>query len=487
MECDAMAEFLQADAECERLEDLAQDEELLRIMMSPTPPASSMTDEECKKANKANLALGIALSKKHREASPRLPASSSSSSSSALPIVSSSSSSSSAVSVSANSRTTALHPVYPPGKTADANQPTRCPKMTTQMSDTWMREYKDNTAADAATLKLGKYKTALDLCHGRKLTLVFWGLTSDRATVLGLDLHASPHWPHWALTDSAQLLLWVEVTIDFRHKLVADGHLFLCIPGTACKDFETVYSSVTAQPVNIRSNLPRDRRSICTKAQVAKVQDLIEITSSDDDEHLPWKKQRHSQVEESDGEVQIVETIPDTVINDGDDEEEFPHSVSLPQHPRLSITIPAPMASASTTSSTSMPSLNSSFSTTPSSSSLPSPATSVSSESRSVTPAPPKLDLSQNFPAHLYVTEVVASFRAMRSPGLQKLPLPTRFQQVFGRPYKKQTYSDALSHWELATEAEHQEGLEAGRTPRRLWMNWQRAIPLQGPNARKCP
>ncbi|KAF7372417.1 hypothetical protein MVEN_00102900 [Mycena venus] len=508
-------QFLQNDAHHEQMDDLVQDEELRQLLGSPALSTSAMTDEE---RDEANLALGIALSKRsHGEVASALATLSSSLvSSSSMPATSSSmpmSSSSalgcaslSATSTLASSRSTTLtllqlKPVYPPGTTPAATQSTRHPRMTTQMSATWMREYRDNTAADAAAIRLMQYKTAVDLRQGRKLTLVFWGLSTARAIVLCIDLHASPQWPHWALVDSPQLLvrlgleskiveqydermkLWVEVEIDFRHKLTVDSRLFLRIPGALCPDFDAVYSSVTAQPTHIRNNLPRDRRSVRTKANVPELDKLIEISSSDEEGPKKKRKLLHklSAVKESDEEVEVV---GDTMV---DDDQEFPASVPFPspkQRPVLSISIPTTASSSVSTSSSSTPSLTSSVLSTPSSTfSTPSPVTSATSETSSI-PAP-VLDLSENFPTGFYVNEVVAGFRSMRSAALKTLPIAERFQHIFRRPYKKQTYSDALLHWDLASEAEHQQGLNAGRSPLGLWTNWARGIPLKGANARK--
>lgn len=165
---DPIEQGLIQDAEREEAEDLAQDEvfvaqdeEFRRLML----PEFSFTPEQLAE-EEAKISLAIRLSKE----------------TAAAVATSGSSSSTSTSSTSTVGSSSRLRPVYPAGKAppttiagADKSGSTRPPKMTTQMSAPWMRDYKDNTAAEAARTK---YKTSLDLTAGRKITLVCWGSVS---------------------------------------------------------------------------------------------------------------------------------------------------------------------------------------------------------------------------------------------------------------------------------------------------------------------
>ncbi|KAJ6509848.1 hypothetical protein DFH09DRAFT_1100569 [Mycena vulgaris] len=134
-------------------QDVAQDEQLRRILMSPAPDTSPVTPEE-----EANIALAIQASLRPASATPA--------------------STQAASSMAASS--SRLRPIYPVGKApalagSDVTKTqVRQPKITTQMSASWMRKYRDDTAADAALIKRNQYKSALDLSHGKKFTMVCW-------------------------------------------------------------------------------------------------------------------------------------------------------------------------------------------------------------------------------------------------------------------------------------------------------------------------
>ncbi|KAJ6536223.1 hypothetical protein B0H19DRAFT_1079740 [Mycena capillaripes] len=439
-------------------------------MASPVPSVSALSDKERHALDEANMALGITLSKRSYAESEAT----SSFSSSSLPIAGPSlaASSSSAMPAPSSSSTSVqqLHPVYPAGKTpSGSTQPSRRPKMTTQMSESWMRQYRDETAADAAAIKRDLYKTSLDLTLGRKLTLIFWGLISTRPVVLALQ--QLPDWPTWALSDSPHLMvrlgiedeivehldeklkLWVEINVHYRHTLTADGHLFLRIPGAKCSQLAEIFSSVTAKPAHIRHNLPGDRSSIRRQKQVSNIH-LIEIDSSDDD--VPHKKKRKvAHASESDDDVEIIE---ETVIRSADDgEDDFPLSISIPTQSastilRNALTIHHVVLS--------LPDRNLSLF-------LPGDINDLGR----LDPSYPSCRFEPTLPGRLLC--------AGGGCGFQTLSIPDRFHHVFRRPYKKQTYSDALARWEKATSAQRERGLNAGRTPLGLWTNWQKAIPLK--------
>jgi hypothetical protein len=109
-----------------------------------------------------NLALGLAMSKSSSLSSSPIPAATSASTSTPS-------------SSSGSSHPRQLVPFVPVGKTpSKPTAPAKQPKKTTQMSATWMRQYKDDTAADALKLNRAKYIGSLDLSRGRTLIAVHW-------------------------------------------------------------------------------------------------------------------------------------------------------------------------------------------------------------------------------------------------------------------------------------------------------------------------
>ncbi|KAJ7872142.1 hypothetical protein B0H14DRAFT_2570391 [Mycena olivaceomarginata] len=183
------------DPQLEEMQDLIQDEEL-RQYFGPQPlPIEPMTAQE-----EQELKLAMRLSK----ATYKAQSSSTSSSSSAGPSRSSSVGSFTAPSHSApisgfstHSRPVGmLKPVYPGNKVPSSTTPVpprlSQPKKTTQMSASWMREYKDQTAADAAAIKRGKYKSALDLLHKKVFYLVFWAAVRRPSMHSPIFLYVKP-------------------------------------------------------------------------------------------------------------------------------------------------------------------------------------------------------------------------------------------------------------------------------------------------------
>ncbi|KAJ6492699.1 hypothetical protein C8R47DRAFT_1214015 [Mycena vitilis] len=326
--------------------------------------------------------------------------------------------------------------------------------------------------------------------------------TASAAPVI-VSLQDFPHWPTWALGDSAQLLvrfgiegeiiehydekinLWIETNIHYRHTLSADGHIFLRIPDAPCAKFDEIFSSVTAKAIHVRNNLPGDRHSVRQQIRAGK-NETIEIDSSDDEKHKRKRRKISKRAPSlSDDDEDAVEIVAEVVAEPAlparadDDDNEFPQTVSIPSgsktRPTLHIAIPTSVGtqrSSAAPSTTSSATFLSPFAISRSSS----PATSAPSSSARPSPS---IDLSQNFPAGFYVMEVVAGFRSMRSPDLQDLRIAERFQHVFRRTYKKQTYSDALRRWDIASADHWERGLAAGRTPHGLWTNWQKSVPLK--------
>ncbi|KAK7035118.1 hypothetical protein R3P38DRAFT_3312214 [Favolaschia claudopus] len=378
---------LERDAEAERAKDLAQDKEL-EILSDPHIP---LTEEELKSIEDARLAIAMAASKRSFEAETRQQ----------LPI---SASSYAHLSPSLSAfNTSALSPIYSVGKEPQSvSAPlsgTARPRKTTQMSAAWMREYQDNTAADAAAVKRGAYKSSLDLSSNRRFNLVFW--TPSREGPMIKSMQDLPRWPLWALSDSPPLItrldikqddilelydtrirLWKEIEITYTHKLSTD------VPGSRFK---------------ASARVDKGKRK-------ASDSEAIELPDSDD---------------------------------------EFPASIPLPpaKRPRLAITIPDSISDTTTNTSASRLSTPA---TTPMSPSLP-----------AASPTLPVLDLSLKFPRGLTVRQVVDGFQRMGSVELRGLSMSKRFVVVYSRPWVKQTYQDAVTRWTQADDASRREALAA--------------------------
>ncbi|KAJ7874369.1 hypothetical protein B0H14DRAFT_3554527 [Mycena olivaceomarginata] len=238
------------DPQLEEMQDLIQDEGLRQYFDPQPPPIEPMTAQE-----EQELELEMRLSKATYEARSSSTSSSSSagpSRSSAGPSRSSSVGSFTAPSHSAPISSLSTHshpvgmlkPVYTGNKVPSSTTPApprlSQPKKTTQMSASWMREYKDQTAADAAAIKRGKYKSALDLLGCRTSTLY----VSKRPPIVK-PINVIPHWDLWAIGDFPDLLayldidtdvlewfdhtrlkLWVEVALDYQHKLTSVVSVF---------------------------------------------------------------------------------------------------------------------------------------------------------------------------------------------------------------------------------------------------------------------
>ncbi|KAJ7030904.1 hypothetical protein C8F04DRAFT_1365203 [Mycena alexandri] len=153
---DPIEERLQRDAEEEEAQDRQQDEQLRRILASAPLMSELFTPEE-----EADFAEAI----RQSNASFMSTLSTPSPSASLAAGPSTSRSTTSSTSHSAATRTSTLRPVYPAGKEPETRttvNPAR-PKITTQMSATWMRKYRDDTAADAAAIKRGTFTPIFDI------------------------------------------------------------------------------------------------------------------------------------------------------------------------------------------------------------------------------------------------------------------------------------------------------------------------------------
>ncbi|KAJ7090837.1 hypothetical protein B0H15DRAFT_948601 [Mycena belliarum] len=398
---------------------------------------------------------------------------------------------------------TKLRPVYPPGKapTTTSSSSLRNPKMTTQMSSSWMRQYNDNTASNATVSKRSTHTTtpAGLLQKRNQFHLVYWGSTGSSPIVKLIQ--NIPHWPVWTITDStglqerlgidsaflelynmAKLKLWVEIGIDCQHKVTQDCYLFLRRSGVVCSDFDKILASSISKAPHLRNNLPHERQVVRNQLRQLRRSPL-----------KTQRKRRRAEVTDSEDEVEVVaENMVIDVDTKDDDERLFPTALlpALPRsvrprlhspsptpasvtRPQLNITIPPSSVSNSSTPTTATSSISSVFDSCE-------PAS--SNGSRASTPAtplePPKLDLKR-WPAGLYVKEVVAGFRSMTHPELQHLEVPERFQHIFKRLYVRNTFGDAQRRWRLASQEQRDEGIKAGFTKQGLWSNWQKQVPLR--------
>ncbi|KAJ7899483.1 hypothetical protein B0H14DRAFT_3423795 [Mycena olivaceomarginata] len=235
------------------------------------PWAPPLSAEDYAALDAANLAHALELSK--NTTTTRIASQTSSSSSSSVPI---------STSTSTSSR---LRPVYPAGKAPTQSigdkQP-RQPKMTTQMSPAWMRQYKDNSS-------------------GASIIPRSTSVTTGRPLLIKRLQHL-PEWPQWSSQDCPEVLarlelegdllelldqklrLWTEIGVDYEHRLTADCVIFLRAPGAPCQDFDNIFKSFTSQPGHIRNNLPTIAEVSEPSAIVSKPSALRALTADDNDD-----------------------------------------------------------------------------------------------------------------------------------------------------------------------------------------------------------
>ncbi|KAJ7205321.1 hypothetical protein C8J57DRAFT_1734698 [Mycena rebaudengoi] len=454
-------------------EDALQDEELAYLS----------TDIEA--INAHNLSIGLALSTMPASSdSSSHPPASSSASTSRLSRVSSSSSTSR---LSVPTRPLLLTPVVPVGKPAAKPGPAKPqPKRTTQMSATWMREFRDNTAEDTIKLR----NAGLELTKDRTLLVAYWGFENQKPAIK--IIQDPPHFPFWAVNESKQFMirmcieadvvewydpklgLWIETEIGHLHALTKRSHLLLRRVGLDCYDFDTTLAAFSIQPVNIRKNMPAERRAV--RQQLKKpIIDLLEL-SDDSDSAKPCTGKGKRRADDDDDEVEFVGSIKRQKVRESSLPSTKPSTSLLPsldndeddEIERISFLqlLPTPPSTSRGNSETST-----STSTALSDSVISAPTT--------VATVAPSFDL-RPFPVGFYTTEIAAGFRSMESPELKHMAIPDRLIHVFRRPnIKKNTYNDARQRWKLATQDQRGTAIKAGSTALGLWTTFARQIPLR--------
>ncbi|KAJ7728315.1 hypothetical protein B0H14DRAFT_2277576, partial [Mycena olivaceomarginata] len=79
--------------------------------------------------------------------------------------------------------------------------------------------------------------------------------------------------------DHTRLKLWVEVALDYQHKLTSGCYVLLRRPGIECAQFNEILRAFTTPAIHLRNNLKNDRQSV--RAQIKGKKRKLE--DNDDD------------------------------------------------------------------------------------------------------------------------------------------------------------------------------------------------------------
>lgn len=317
------------------------------------------------------------------------------------------------------------------------------------MSDLWMRQYTDNIASlQKPTGSAGQHQTDLTVKH--RFVLIYWDSDDEPAVICNVT--ECPEWPTWRISTWPQLFelgtditqvdvysqkhcIWMRDQIDNGHTVATDSSILMRRRGISGSDEQEQIDRFVSSSLqqHLRHNMPAE----CDAVRRA----------------LRLKRQRQLSAESASDDLEIL-------------------AVPLPpkrytQRPRLTI---------DTQSSPDIgPSSSSSTSTSTPSSSLPSPTSpalvSPASSTSSLTPL--------LWPAGVHAVDMAKGFIRMDSPALKGVPMPARFDLVFGAPYRSSTYHDQRKRWRLATEDQRQAVLNAGHTPLGLWSTFAISVPLK--------
>jgi hypothetical protein len=343
------------------------------------------------------------------------------------------------------------------------------PRITRQLSEAWMVEITDRRAKNRDARDR---RTLIDRSATHRFMLVFWDC-EDTGPVVHC-IQETPDWPRWRLSDHPDVVrslgsdltevdvysqkahIWMQVALNFTHTLTPDCYVLMRRRHTICKDeHKHIQAFVTPQdaPRHLRYDLTAERKLLRSEYR-----SLNEQPDDDDDD-----------------EVQIV-----TASSPIKRRTRAPRNIRS-QRPRLSITIPTLSHSSTPSSSTPSSSMPSSSSTRLASTS--SSATSISSDmlSRSSSPVAPESPGSQRvWPSAWHVVDIINGFVEMDNPENSHLPVNQRFEKIFRCRFKRSTYGDQRTRWDIATPEQRNAAIDAGYTADGLWAKFAKEIPLKG-------
>lgn len=341
-------------------------------------------------------------------------------------------------------------------------------RITTQMSDAWMREHIDNTAQPRPQALTGRGRRPVaDITLVQRFTLVYWDSDNTKPVTLIVDSECSA-WPSWQLSLSPLTLdklgtnitavevfsqeyyTWLEISLTFVHTLSTGCVVFLRRPKTACLD-EQVYRDLflLAPPVkaHLRYGMTAQRTSVLQKLRAQGPYTTVEPSPVDDDKVIVIDSRKRLVKEEADDYTTPMKRRRiDSILG----------SASQP------IFIPA-SPSASSSSSPRTPSLS---------------LAPLSPFSGSSTPVS---DLRPRWPHGMYAVNMVHGMMQMNAKDLiAAFPDNSqRFEHIFGHPLKITTFNDQKRRWKKAGTALQAAVLAGGRTPTGLWAVVIKAVPLR--------
>ena len=157
--------------------------------------------------------------------------------------------------------------------------PSNRPKITTQMNDTWMRDYEDHTK----DVQQRKGRGQIDF----KVVQKFWAKWKIQDSPSTLQRLGDGLLQFYDINHN----LWVESDPAYPHTLQTDCYLLLRCTGVICQDFENHLAAARHKPTNQRTYMTKIRQSVKSKALKGKGKAQARSHSDDD----------------SDGEVEFVE------------------------------------------------------------------------------------------------------------------------------------------------------------------------------------
>ncbi|KAJ7085607.1 hypothetical protein C8R44DRAFT_893892 [Mycena epipterygia] len=197
-----------------------------------------------------------------------------------------------------------LHPPPAPNATGDLNgvgipsvprrrvpAPSTQPlRLTTQMNETWMSSnggpqihgQAQTRSAASLHIRTGSSRRPFEDPQAvQRFIVVLW--TADDKPHRVCYVESCPSWPRWRVSESTGALrelvvdepdidmyfpsfkTWVEISVDFSHKVDTDCVILLRLRGVSCLDEEETIKRFLSDtsPSHLRYNLPGERSALC--------------------------------------------------------------------------------------------------------------------------------------------------------------------------------------------------------------------------------
>ncbi|KIJ90813.1 hypothetical protein K443DRAFT_657600 [Laccaria amethystina LaAM-08-1] len=335
----------------------------------------------------------------------------------------------------------------------------KLPTITRHLNAEWMRPFEDLSQSQLP--KKGRSQVDLDL--SRKFHIMFWDKPDeDPSTFSVLDC---PAWPKWVLADSTTALqrlasapdldfydpkdrLWLWADLAYPHEVSKDSYIFFRRRGIRCHDFQKHLDQVLAKPPHQRVNMRGKRDSVNKGLRAKKEKE---------------KRQPPNVMDNNNSDIEFTDVTPRRhTIKHNRSLSPLDGELSACKRLRTTSPIisPIPLSSPLSISET-LRSLS------------PSPNESISGSS------PTPRIRKEVWYTGLYVVDVAKGlklFNANRSVGKWQ----SKFSAAFNLPPPpRRSFYDQRDRWLIATQAQRDTALAAGRTLPGLWSAFVRDVPLK--------